>query len=151
MISTRKATREDLSALVEVNKSDVDEWYHWSRQGMGAKSPYEELSGWERQMHGGPWLNLQSLQRYWGFMEKLGIICLVAEIEGKVAGHLDVIPTSDRELGKYLFLDVFMVHKSYRRRGVATALLKTARALAVKYSVPRIIVMTEYDGAGGLT
>jgi len=86
-----------------------------------------------------------------GFTEKLGIACLVAEIEGKVVGHLDVIPTSDRDLGRYLFLDVFMVHKSYRRKGVATALLNIAEELAVKLYLPRIIVMTEYAGAGGLT
>ena len=135
MISTRRATREDLQAIVEVNKSDVDEWHRWSRQGIGAKSTYKELSGWERQIHGGPWLHLKALERYWDYMEKTSITCLVAEIEGNVVGHLDV----------------FMVHKGYRRRGVATALLKTARDFAVKHSLQRIIVMTEYDGAGGLT
>ena len=151
MITTRRATAEDLLAIVDVNKLDVDEWLHWSIQGMGTKTTYEELAGWERQMHGGSWLHIQALQRYWGFMEKLGITCLVEEINGKVVGHLDVIPTKDRDLGRYLFLDVFMVHKSHRRKGVATTLLKTAEDLAVNLSLPRIIVMIEYDGAGGLT
>ena len=55
MITTRRATLEDLSAIVEVNKSDVDEWYHWSKQGMGQRTTYKELTDWERQIHGGPW------------------------------------------------------------------------------------------------
>jgi len=84
-------------------------------------------------------------------MKKLGITCLVVKLDGKGVGHLDVIPANDRDLGKYLFLDVFIVHKTHRRKGIATALLKTAEEYAIKLSLPRIIVMTEYDGAGGLT
>ena len=47
MITTRRATLEDLPAIVEVNKSDVDEWYHWSKQGMGHRTTYKELTDWE--------------------------------------------------------------------------------------------------------
>jgi GNAT superfamily N-acetyltransferase len=151
MISTRKATLDDLTAIVEANKSHVEEWHRWCRGGMGEKASYEDLSGWERQMHGGPWLHHEALERYWGYMETVDITSLVAESNGKVVGHLDVIPTRDRDLGIYLFLDVFMVHRGYRRRGAGTALLKAAESFARERSLPRIVVMTEYDEAGGLT
>lgn len=151
MIKTRRAAIEDLPSLVEVNKSDVEEWHHFSRDGRGAAAPYDELTGWERVMHGGPWEDLHALRRHWPYMERVGIICLVAELDGRVVGHLYVIPTRELGLGEYLFLDVFMVHRSYRRRGVGTALLRAAEALAAEESLPRLVVMTDYEEAGGLT
>ena len=151
MIKTRRAAIEDLPSLVEINKSDVEEWHHFSRGGRGAAASYDELTGWERVMHGGPWEDLHALRRHRPYMERVGIICLVAELDGRVVGHLDVIPTRELRLGEYLFLDVFMVHRSYRRRGVGTALLRAAEALAAEESLPRLVVMTDYEEAGSLT
>jgi len=151
VLRTRKATIKDLPSLVDINKSDVTEWHHFDRNGRGAKTSYEELTEWERTMHGGPWMDLHSLRKYWSFAEKLGIICLVAEMNNRVVGHLDIIPTRERELGEYLYLDVFMVHRLFRRHGVGTELLKAAESLAVKKDLPRMIVLADYDEPGGLT
>lgn len=151
MIRTRRATVRDLPSLVDINKSDVTEWHHFDRHGRGAKATYEELTERERTMHGGPWMSLQSLQGYWLFAQKCEIICLVAEMDNRVVGHLDVIPTRERELGSYLYLDVFMVHRLFRRRGVGTELLKAAERLAIEKGLPRMIILADYEGPGGLT
>lgn len=151
MIQTRKATMKDLPSLVDINKSEVEQWYHFDRNGRGAKAFYEELTEWERMMHGGSWVDLQLLRRGWFFAKKLGIICLVAEMDNRVVGHLDVIPTRERELGKYLYLDAFMVHRLFRRRGVGTELLKAAESLAIEKGLPKMIVLADYEGSGGLT
>lgn len=151
MIQTRKATKQDLPSLVDINRSDVKEWHHFDRHGQGLKASYEELTEWERTMHGGPWMDLQSLRGYWSLAQRLGIICLVAEINNRVVGHLDVIPTKERELGDYLYIDVFMVHRCFRRQGVGTALLKAAESLAAEDALPRMIVSADYDEPGGLT
>jgi len=140
MIRTRRATIRDLSSLVDINKSDIAEWHHFDRHGRGAKATYKELTEWERTMHGGPWMSLQPLRRYWSFAQKLGIICLVAEMDGRVVGHLDVIPTRELELGEYFYLDVFIVHSLYRRRGAGTELLKAAESLAIEKGLPKMIV-----------
>jgi len=151
MIRTRRATIQDLPSLVDINKSDIAEWHHFDRHGRGAKAAYKELTEWERTMHGGPWMSLQPLRRYWPFAQKCGIICLVAEMDNRVVGHLDVIPTRERELGEYLYLDVFMVHRLFRRRGVGTELLKASESLAVEKGLPKMIVLADYEGPGGLT
>ena len=96
-------------------------------------------------------MDLQLLRRYWSFAEKSGTICLVAEMDNRVVGHLDVIPTREREVGEYLYIDVFMVHRLFRRRGVGTVLLKAAESLAVEKGLPKMIVLADYEGPGGLT
>lgn len=151
MIRTRRSTLGDLPSLVEVNKSEVTEWHHFDKNGKGAKAPYEELTEWERVMHGGPWMDLNALHKYWSHMERLGITCLVAELDNRVVGHLDVITTRELELGEYLYLDVFMVHRLFRRRGIGTELLKAAERRAIENALPRMIVLADYDEPGGLT
>jgi len=80
------------------------------------------------------------LTRYWGDIERLGIIPLVAELDGKVVGHLDVIITDELPLGHFLYLDVLGVHQAYRRRGVATALTREAERLARDREVAFMLV-----------
>ena len=151
-INVRLGTRDDIDALVEVECSDVETWYHYSSEGRGDPAPYDELSSLERVMHGGPWMDPGTLIKYWDDIERLKIVPLVAEIEGKVAGHLDVIFGDELPLGRFLYLDVLMVHKAYRRRGIATALIKEAERLAGRRGVRSILVSPEkYEGPSGLT
>ena len=44
MIKTRKATIDDLPALVDVNKSEVTKWYHFDYDGKESEASYEELT-----------------------------------------------------------------------------------------------------------
>lgn len=151
-IMVRMGTSDDISSLVEVECSDVEEWYHYSSEGRGEQASYDELSSLERYMHGGPWMDSTALKKYWKTIERLGIIPLVAEIEGKVVGHLDVIFSDELPLGDFLYLDVLMVHNSYRRRGVARTLIREAERLARNKNVGFMLVQPEeYEGPSGLT
>jgi GNAT superfamily N-acetyltransferase len=150
-INVRIGTRDDIKALVEVYRSDVQEWYHFTSKGRGNKASYDELSTLERVMHGGPWMDPKALTKYWDDIEKLGIT-LVAEIQGKVVGHLDVIFSNELPLGHFLYLDVLEVHNDYRRKGVATALIKSAEELAKEKGASFMLVEPEkYEGPSGLT
>ena len=123
-IRVRVGTKDNIDALVDVECSDVEKWYHYSPKGRGDPAPYHELTLIERVMHGGPWMDPVALTKYWENIERLGIIPLVAEVDGKVVGHLDVVFSDELPLGRFLYLDVLTVHKAYRRRGVATTLIK---------------------------
>jgi len=151
-IKVRVGTRQDIDALVDVECSDVEKWYHFSSTGRGDATSYEELSTLERTMHGGPWMDPSALARYWKTIEQLGIIPLVAEIEGKVVGHLDAIISNELPLGHFLYLDVLMVHKDYRRRGVARTLIEEAENLARLRKAGFMLVQPQqYEGPSGLT
>ena len=151
-VRVRRAEKRDIPAIVEVNCSDVERWYHFTPRGRAEPASYEELSSWERVMHGGPWMDEAALSDYWRRMERLGVIPLVAELEGKVVGHLDVIFCKDPVLGEYFYLDVLMIHRSYRRRGVARALINAAEDLAKDRGFRKLVVQPEdYEGPSGLT
>lgn len=151
-IKIRFGTKNDIAALMEVECSDVRTWYHYSSKGRGSPASYDELSPWERVMHGGPWMDVNALAKYWTRIERLGIIPLVAEFNGKVGGHLDIIFSNELQLGDFLYLDVLTVHEAYRRRGVARALIARAEKMAKRKNVPFMMVQPEeYNGPSGLT
>ncbi len=151
-IKVRIGTKDDIDALVEVYCSDVMEWYHFTPKGRGDKASYDELSILERVMQGGPWMDSDALAKYWGDIEKLGIVTLIAELQGKVVGHLDVIVSDELPLGRFLYLDVLIVHRDYRRKGIATALIRQAEELAREKGVSFMMVEPEqYEGPSGLT
>ncbi|MEM2930130.1 MAG: GNAT family N-acetyltransferase [Thermoproteota archaeon] len=151
-ISVRVSTINDINALVEVECSDVETWHHYSYKGRGEPAKYKELTPLERMMHGGPWMDRLELAKYWRRIERLGIIPLVAELDEKIVGHLDVIFSDELPLGSFLYLDVLKVHKAYRRRGVARALIQEAERIAGDRKVIFMLVSPqEYDGPSGLT
>lgn len=150
-IKVRTGKRVDIPAIVEANCSDVKEWFHFSRSGRGESASYDELRDWERCMHGGPYEDIGLLNEYWNKLELYGVIPLVAEIDGKVVGHLDIIPSREPSFGRFLWLDVLMVHREYRRRGVATALTESAEDIAEREAITDIIVTPQdQEGPSGL-
>jgi GNAT superfamily N-acetyltransferase len=151
LIKVRTGKQTDIPAIVEANRSDVKEWFHFSRSGRGQSASYDELSDWERCMRGGPYEDIGLLNRYWKELDIYGVIPLVAEIDGKVVGHLDIIPSREPFCGRFLWLDVLMVHSEYRRRGVATALTESAEDIAETKGITDIIVTPqEQEGPSGL-
>jgi len=125
-VRVRVGSRCDIPALVEVERSDTLPW--------------------------SPWMDVEALSRHWDHIERVGIIPLVAELEGRVVGHLDVVLTEEPPLGSYLYLDVLVVHKAYRRRGVATMLIEEVERIARERAVDMLLVNPEdYEGPSGLT
>lgn len=53
-VRVRRAEKRDIPAIVKVNCSDVERWYHFTPRGRAKPASYEELSSWVRTMHGGP-------------------------------------------------------------------------------------------------
>lgn len=119
-VNVRIGGRRDIPSLVEVERSDTS-------------------VGWS------PWMDPKALQLHWGHIDRTGIVPLVAELDGKVVGHLDVVITYEPFLGSFLYLDVLMVHKAYRRKGIATALILEAEKLARKEGVEAMIVEAPVD------
>lgn len=152
VIRVRLGAKDDIDALVEVECSCVETWHHYSPEGRGDQASYDELNPWERVMHGGPWMDATALTEYWKRIERLGIKPLIAELNGKVVGHLDAIFSEEPQLGKFLYIDVLKVHKAYRRLGIAETIIKQAERLAKREKTKLMLVQPEeYEGPSGLT
>jgi len=69
---------------------------------------------------------------------------LVAEVDGKIVGELELILGFDSGiLHDTAFIDVMVVHKQYRRRGVGRALLKKAKDIGLEKGCDTISVWPE--------
>lgn|GEM_PF-2129949 len=146
-VTIRTAKRDDISQIVEAHCSDVREWFHWSKVERGERASYDELKDWERAMHGGDYMDASLLNRSWDEHESYGIVPLVAELDGKVVGHLDIIESRESPFGRFLWLDVLMVHVEHRRKGIATALVNAAEEIAKRKGLGAVLVSAqEYEG-----
>ncbi|RLE72010.1 MAG: hypothetical protein DRJ37_03805 [Thermoprotei archaeon] len=120
-IQVREARREDYAGIVEVHCSDVDKW----RRKNGETASYEELTPFERWLHGGPWMDSETIKLHFEILKECGGRAFVAVLGDKVVGEAEIVFSEEpKPYGRYCFLEVLVVHKNYRRRGIGTKLVK---------------------------
>ena len=123
-VSVRRAREEDYAEIVEVHCSDVDKWYRYS-EGEKIEASYEELTPFERWLHGGPWMDERALRIHFEILRECGGEAFVAVSGGRVVGEAEVVFGEELEpYGRYCFLEVLVVHRDCRRRGVGTKLVE---------------------------
>lgn len=126
----RVATLKDCNALTTVHCSDITTWYrHVDDQKI--EDTYENLSLWDRYLIGGPWMSPETCAIYLNYMLSSGQYPLVAEVNGKVIGEIDVfIGEEPPPLKKNACISVLEVAQGYRRQGVGKELVGEAIKLA---------------------
>jgi len=147
-VKIRLATLDDAKDIVEVYCSSIDKWV----KKVGNKElvvSYEELSVAERFAHGGPWMSIETLAPHLNYMLINGQYPLVAEVNGKVVGELELyIGKEPSPLGKTAFIDVLEVHKDYRGRGIGKALVNKAIEIAEGSGCDTISVWPSKEAIG---
>ena len=142
-LRVRPATLDDVRSIVEVHCSDMEEWYRLVG-GARVRAPYEELSVGERFLHGGPWMSVETCAIHLNYLLTAGQYPLVAELDGRVVGELELYIGEERGvLGKTWYIDVLVVHKSYRGRGIGRRLVEEARRIAIQEGCNTISVWPE--------
>ncbi|RLG76108.1 MAG: GNAT family N-acetyltransferase [Thermoprotei archaeon] len=129
-VKVRKATLNDVKEIVEVHCSDVEKWYKWVGEHK-VESNYEELSVEERWGHGGPWMSMETCSVHLNYILTHNQYPLVAEVNSKVVGELELYIGEERSvLGKTAFIDILVVHKDFRRKGIGRTLIRKAIEIA---------------------
>jgi len=129
-ISVRVASLDDVKGIVNVHCSGIERWVR-RVDGKEVEVTYDELTVEERWAHGGPWMTVETCSVHVNYMLVHGQYPLVAELEGKIVGSLDLyIGEEMGVLGKTAFIDVLEVHKGYRRRGIGKCLVRRAMEIA---------------------
>ncbi|HDH07022.1 MAG TPA: N-acetyltransferase [Thermoproteales archaeon] len=139
----RLASLDDVKGIVEVHCSDVEKWFRVVG-GRRVEADYGSLSVGERFLHGGPWMSIETCAIHLNYLLISKQYPLVAIADGKVVGELELfICSEDNVLGKTAFIDILVVHKDYRRKGIGRALINYARRLAVKRECDTLSVWPE--------
>lgn len=143
-VVVRLASLDDASAVVGVYCSDVERWL----DSRGKSRRYEELSVAERFMHGGPWMSIETCSVHLNYLLTHGQYPLVAEVNGRVVGELELIVGPDDVLGMTAHIDVLMVHREHRRRGIGRALVEKAREIGEARGCDALSVCAERRAVG---
>ncbi len=142
----RKFHKEEIEALLELNIVEQGEWYHGLPNGQLTSNParWEELSSYERWLHGGWWLDPKTIALYVDMVEETQGIILVAERNGEFIGELDLSigydPIFKEIRAHFLWL---VVHPQYRRKGIANSLIQTAMSLMRNKNVQALYTEAE--------
>lgn len=137
-ISVRRAGSADIDAIVGVHCSFIDKWYRDPQLRQGPAT-YEELSPFQRGLHGGSWMDSTLLQ---GHMEDYfahGDLLVVAERNGRVVGQADIrFEDEPPPFGKYVDIEMLIAHRDAQNQGVEEAVVKWTKELAKEGGYPSV-------------
>lgn len=127
-VQIRQATLADAAAITEVHCSHVGTW---RRGGKGEAVPYPSLSLYERWLHGGPWMSVETCAVHLNRWLWAGHRVLVAQVEGEVVGEAEfVVNDEPAPYGAALHLSLLIVHAAHQGCGIGRALVEAGGALA---------------------
>jgi len=151
MMDIRIAKLEDTNGIVEVHCSDVEEWYHYENGQRKEPDSYDNLTLKERSLHGGPWMSIETCAIHLNNLLLNGQIPLVAKIEGRIVGELELFISEERINGrtkKIAHIDVLEVHREFRGQGMGRELVKTVEEFARKKKCELLTVTPEKEAVG---
>ncbi len=127
-LTIRPATPEDAAAITAVHCSHIRVW---RRGGKGEPVPYEALSLYERWLHGGPWMSVETcaahLRRWLG----AGHLARVALRGDEGVGEAEFVEDDEPPpYGHVLHISLLYVHAAHLGRGAGRALVEAGGALA---------------------
>ena len=95
---------------------------------------------------GGPYIRPRTSSDYWAYATLFSSTCLVATIDGHLAGA--IIAFRSQTVPGEVYVQDVMVHPDFRRRGVAGALVGSVRAVARRWGCQRIYLTSEPENHG---
>jgi len=139
-VRVRKATLDDIGGIVNVHCSDVEKWFKIVNE-KNVKAKYEELSVAERWAHGGPWMSIETCSILLNNILTHNQYSLVACYNGIIVGELELyIAEENSVLGKTAYIDVLVVHRKFRRKGIGKLLVEEAIKIAEENNCDTISV-----------
>lgn len=131
-LRVRPATPGDAPQITRVHASDVEIWYRWKLDLTKVEAKREDLSPWERYMLGGWWLEEPLCRAHLEKFLQLGQWPLVAELDGRIIGEMEVIVGPDPGWGWTAHIDALVVERGFRHQGAGRALVEEGRRLALE-------------------
>lgn len=99
----------------------------------------DRTSDW---LQGGPWVNYSFCREHIENAKKYGWIILVAEVDERVVGEIEIVPGREPEPYGYNFhISLLYVHPKYSRKGIGRRLLETCISMAREAEVDTVTVV----------
>jgi hypothetical protein len=146
-IEVRSATLDDTGAISALFRARIPLWQRINAKGQVEDMPYESLTIYERWLHGGPWMSIETCAVLLNHLLLGAGIPLVAEAKGRVIGYLEAYHSIEAEpFGRTLHVAQIAADGGEVELALLRGLnsrLKTLRAQQI--TVTRVGGTSEYD------
>jgi GNAT superfamily N-acetyltransferase len=93
----RQATLDDTRAISDLFRRRIERWQRMNPSGQVDDLPYAELTIYERWLHGGPWMSLETAALWLSHLNQQGVQLLVLEDDGYLRGYAEAYPGDEPE------------------------------------------------------
>jgi ribosomal protein S18 acetylase RimI-like enzyme len=134
-INIRPARLDDTAAISALFRARIGAWQRWDTLGRVQDVAYEALSVYERWLHGGAWMSVETAALHLGALLLGAGIALVAEVHNGVAGYLEAYHNVEPPpFGSSVSPSHLVVAAAHSNMGLEDMLLEAlaARAKALK-------------------
>lgn len=128
-IQVRTAALDDTQQISALFRARVTAWQRMDAQGRVEDVPYEALSIYERWLHGGPWLSVETAALYLSHLLRGAGIPLVALVDGAVRAYAEAFHgVEPPPFGDHLHVGTLISDTAALDDALLTALLEQARS-----------------------
>ncbi|MCA0457284.1 MAG: GNAT family N-acetyltransferase [Chloroflexi bacterium] len=123
-IHMRGAVLDDTQAISTLFRNQISVWQRFSASGRVEDVPYEALTIYERWLHGGPWMSVETAAIHLSHLLRGAGIPLVVEAEGKIAAYAEAYRGVEPEpYGSHIHVAQIMVHPDFSYAGLQDLIL----------------------------
>jgi len=101
----RDATLDDTRAITDLFRAPIPRWQRLDAHGHVQDLSYDELTIYERWLHGGPWMTVETGAIWLNHLLRRGVMVIVAEVENQVMAYLEAyIGTEPQPVGRHVHI-----------------------------------------------
>lgn len=148
-IHMRGATLDDTQAISALFRTHISVWQRLNAAGNVEDVAYDSLTIYERWLHGGPWMSVETAAIHLSHLLRGAGIPLVVEAEGKIAAYAEVFRGSEPEpYSDHYHLSLVMIDPDFANAGLQDVILND---LLEQARIARLTRVTANCIAGDVT
>ncbi len=137
----RQAKLDDTTAISQLFRAHIQTWQRLGAQGRVEDVPYDALTIYERWLHGGAWMSVETGAIHLSHLLRGAGIPLVAETGGQITAYTELYEgVEPAPFGAHLSVTHPTLHPDFAGAGLEKALLQAARDLVAQRKGERLLV-----------
>ncbi|MEQ9029098.1 MAG: hypothetical protein RLP44_10340, partial [Aggregatilineales bacterium] len=147
-IEVRRATMDDVGAISTLFQGRIARWQRINASGQVEDLPYDALTIYERWLHGGAWMSVETASLHLSHLLCGAGLPVVACVDGQVRAYAEFfVGDEPPPFGKHLHLAQLIVHPLHQaNRRLENVLLRFTTEQGLQMDVERITVsFSGYD------
>lgn len=145
-IEVRTATLDDTAAISALFRARIGAWQRLDAAGHVQDVAYDVLTIYERWMHGGAWMSVETGAIHLCHLLLGAGLPLVAILDGAIVGYAEgYVGTEPPPFGQHLNLGEISIHPDHERAGVEHALMDALITAAQGLKCARVTVSVVMD------